>query len=278
MVRAWAPLIALVLGACTAAPAREAAPALPRPQRIVSLNPCTDAILVEVADPAQIAALSSYSSDPAGSSMDLATARRFAAVDGTLEEVIALRPDLVVGSTFVAPTTRAAFGRLGLRYEGFGITPRVADSVAQIRALAALAGHPERGEALIRRIDAALAANAAPAGVPVPAIVWQSGGIVPGADTLISELLARTGFTNAAAAQGMKQADVLGLERMLAAPPKVIFAAGNPVSNEDRMLGHPALASLTQTRRSRIAPSLVWCGGPTIIRAAQHLGAVRRAL
>lgn len=278
MVKAWAPLIALVLGGCTADPAREAAPALPRPQRIVSLNPCTDAILVEVADPAQIAALSSYSSDLAGSSMDLATARRFAAVDGTMEEVIALRPDLVVGSTFVAPTTRSAFRRLGMRFEGFGITPRVADSVVQIRALAALTGHPDRGEALIRRIEAALAANAAPAGPPVPAVVWQSGGIVPGSVTLISELLERTGFANAAAAQGMKQADVLGLERMLAAPPRVILAAGNPASNEDRMLGHPALASLKQTRHSRIPPSLVWCGGPTIIRAAQHLGAVRRAL
>jgi iron complex transport system substrate-binding protein len=62
-----APLIALALGACTPAPAREAA----HPS-VVSLNPCTDAILAEVADPAQIAGLSSYSSDPAASSMDLA--------------------------------------------------------------------------------------------------------------------------------------------------------------------------------------------------------------
>lgn len=278
MVKGWASLIALALAGCTAAPAREAAPAPAAPQRIVSLNPCTDAILAEVADPAQIAALSSYSSDPAGSSMDLALARRFPAVDGTMEEVIALRPDLVVGSTFISPAARAAYARLGLRYEGFGITPRVADSIAQIRTLAALTGHPERGEALVARIEAALAANKAPPGAPVAAVVWQSGGIVPGADTLISELLTRTGFVNAAAAQGMHQADVLGLERMLAAPPRVIFAAGNPASNEDRMLGHPALDSLKDTRKARIAPALLWCGGPTIVRAAQHLGAVRRSL
>jgi iron complex transport system substrate-binding protein len=278
MVKGWASLIALALAGCTAAPAREAAPVRPAPQRIVSLNPCTDAILAEVADPAQIAALSSYSSDPAGSSMDLALARRFPAVDGTMEEVIALRPDLVVGSTFISPAARSAYARLGLRYEGFGITPRVADSVAQIREIAALTGHPERGEALVRRIEATLAANAAPAGAAVPAVVWQSGGIVPGADTLISELLARTGFVNAAAAQGMHQADVLGLERMLAAPPRVIFAAGNPAANEDRMLAHPALGSLKQTRRVPISPALLWCGGPTIMRAAEHLGQVRRGL
>ena len=72
-----APLCALVLAACAPAPAREAAPAQPS---IVSLNPCTDAVLVEVADPVQILALSSYSSDPNASSMDLAVARRFPAV------------------------------------------------------------------------------------------------------------------------------------------------------------------------------------------------------
>jgi iron complex transport system substrate-binding protein len=275
MGRIFAAFAPLLLAACTQAPAREAAPGAPR---IVSLNPCTDAVLVEVADPQQILALSSYSSDPASSSMDLITARRFPAVNGTVEEVIALQPDLVLGSTFDAPATRDAFARLGFRFEGFGINPDVADSVAQIRRIAALAGHPERGEGLVRRIETALAANAAPSGPPVTAIVWQSSGIVPGQNTLISELLARTGFVNAAAAKGMGQADVLPLEQMLADPPRLILAAGNPQSNEDRMLGHPALAVLTQTRLERYDSALLWCGGPTIVRAAQRLGAVRRSL
>ncbi len=270
-----APLCVLVLAACAAAPAREAAPAGPR---IVSLNPCTDAVLVEVADPAQILALSSYSSDPASSSMDLAIARRFRAVDGTVEEVIALQPDLVLGSTFVAPTTRSAFARLGFLYESFGINPSVADSLAQIRTIAALAGHPQRGEALVLRIEAALAANAPPRGEPVTAVVWQSSGIVPGKDTLISELLTRTGFVNAAAAKGLRQADVLPLEVMLADPPQLILAAGNPESNEDRMLAHPALAALKDTRLERYDSSLLWCGGPTIVQAAERLGDIRRGL
>jgi iron complex transport system substrate-binding protein len=271
-----AGLVLLVLAGCSAVPAREAAPvALPR---IVSLNPCTDAVLVEIADPGQILALSSYSSDPASSSMDLEVARRFPAVDGTVEEVIALQPDLVLGSTFVAPATRDAFARLGFHYEGFGINPNVADSLAQIRAIAALAGKPERGEALIGRIEAALATNAAPRGAPVTAVVWQSSGIVPGKDTLISELLTRTGFVNAAAAKGMGQADVLPLELMLADPPRLILAAGNPESNEDRMLAHPALAALKDTRLERYDSSLLWCGGPTIVRAAQRLGEVRRSM
>ena len=272
MIR-WAPLIALALTACAAAPAREAVPTT-----IVSLNPCTDAILAEVADPAQIAALSSYSSDPAASSMDLAKARRFRSVSGSAEEVAALRPALVIGSTFTAPAARAAFARMGLRFAAFGAASTVEESKAQVREIAALAGHPERGALLNAQIDAALAQAAPPAGPLVPAIVWQSGGMVPGQGTLIADLMARTGFSNASALRGLNQAALLPLEQMLAAPPRVIFTAGNPLANEDRMLAHPALRTLTGTVRAKLNPALLWCGGPSIPRTVARLAEVRRAL
>ena len=154
MVRRLAVLAALGLAACSATPAREAARTRPT---LVSLNPCTDAILAEVADADQILAISAYSHDPASSSMDLAAARRFAATGGSVEEVLALRPDVVVGSTFMSPATSTALRRLGFRLEQVGIAPSVAESEAQVRSLAALAGHPERGEALVARIEASLA-------------------------------------------------------------------------------------------------------------------------
>ncbi len=280
MVRRLAPLLLLAVVACTAAPAQEAGPVIPSgaAPTIVSLNPCTDAILAEVAEPQQILAISAYSHDPLASSMDLATARRFKAVSGTVEEVLALRPDLVIGSTFTSPATVQAIARLGLRLEQFGMAGNVEESEDQVRRLAALAGHPARGEALIARIRAALQANRAPVGAAIPALVWQSGGIVPGDTTLIADMLRRTGFANAAAARGLGQADMLPLEQVVADPPRVIFAASHGAGNEDRMLAHPALARLHGTQRATLDPSLLWCGGPTIIRAAQRLGEVRRTI
>ncbi len=242
------------------------------------MNPCTDAILAEVADPQQILALSAYSRDPASSSMDVAVARRFGMVHGTAEELAVLRPDVVVSGNFVSPATAAALGKMGLRLEQVPIAATVEASKAQVRQLAAMAGHPARGEALVARIDAALAQAAPPPGAPISTVVWQSGGMVPGRDTLISDLLSRTGFANAAAARGMKQADLLPLEAMLAAPPQLILTAGSAAADEDRLLRHPALAGLSQTRRAPLDPSLLWCGGPTIIRAAKRLGEVRRSM
>ncbi len=246
---------------------------------IISLNPCSDAILVEVADPGQILGISHFSHDPASSSMDLAKASRFRAVSGSAEEALALRPDLIVGDDFVPGATRAAYRDLGLTLVQIPIVASVAQGKAQVMELARLAGHPERGRALNARIDAALAkATPSPGSPPIPAVVWQSGGIVPGGDTLIADLLRRTGFVLLSAERGMRQAQTLPLEALLADPPRVILAAGDPRSGEDRMLAHPALEALKDTRREAFDRSLLWCGGPSILRAADRLARVRASL
>ncbi|MBL8657976.1 MAG: ABC transporter substrate-binding protein [Altererythrobacter sp.] len=259
-------LLALVLAGCASPP-----PPVPRGQHptIVSLNPCTDAILAEVADPAQILAISHYSHDPRASSMDPATARRFRPTGGTAEEVVALAPDLVIGSTFMDPATLAALGELGLRVETFSSPATVDDSVAQVRALAALAGHPERGEALARRIEAAAALRP---GASVEAALWQGGGIVPGRGTLVSDLMRRAGLASYGEARGMAQGDYLPLERLAADPPRLLLVAG-----EDRGQRHPILARIPGLAVARFEPRLFYCGGPSIPAAMERLRAVRAA-
>ena len=246
---------------------------------IVSLNPCTDAILAEVADPAQILAISHYSKDPRSSSMDARLASALPATRGTVEEVLALKPDLILGSTFIDPATASAYKRLGLRLETLGMASTIEASRDQIRQVARLSGHPDRGEALIARIDSALAAAAPPPGTrPIPTVVWQSGGMVPGDGTLIADLLRRTGYVNFAAARGLGQADLLPLERMLADPPELILVAGQTAETgkgDDRVLSHPALKALKTTQRATLNPKLLYCGGPTLIAAAERLAEVR---
>ena len=179
-MRGWALVAGLVLASCAQAPASDAPRQHPA---IVSLNPCSDAVLAEVADPGQVLAISHYSHNPASSSMDPAKARQFRAVSGSLEEVLALRPDLVIADRFLPPATVDALRRQGIALAQLPIAASVEESKAQVQRLADLAGLRERGAALNARIDAALARATPPAGTtPLAAVVWQSGGIVPGPD------------------------------------------------------------------------------------------------
>src|SRR5258707_6121245 len=82
------------------APAQAAA--LPR---IVSMNVCTDQLLLPLADPEQILGLSRYSRD-AWQSWAAGEARRFPLLSGGAEDVLMVRPDIVVASLFDKRSTR----------------------------------------------------------------------------------------------------------------------------------------------------------------------------
>jgi iron complex transport system substrate-binding protein len=247
------------------------APASEHPT-IVSLNPCTDAILAEVTAPGQLLTISRYSRDPRGTSMPLGEAARYRTTGGTVEEVLALRPDLVVAGAFLDPAAARAFARLGVRVETVGLAATVAESEAQVRRLAALAGEPAKGEALVARIDRAVVAAHRP-GPRVPALVWQEGGLVPGPHTLVAELLGNSALASQSAARGLGQGAYLPLEEVLADPPRLIVAAG-----DERMQRHPALRRLPGVRYASLEPNVLYCGGPTIPRLAARLAELRDAM
>ncbi len=254
-----------------------AAPLAAAPVRVVSVNPCVDAILVEVADASQIAGISHYSQDPRATSMDLATAARFTATSGTAEEIVALAPDLVLSGSHVAPATSAALRRMGVPIVEIGIAETIAASRAQVRTIAAAVGQQARGEALVARIDAAVAAAHAP-GPPLPALIWAGGGLVPGSATLADDLLRTSGFRNMSRDYGLQKWDVLPLEKLVASRPRVLLTTG-AAAGEDRMLGHPVLRPLAaQVAVRRFPERLLNCGGPTIIAALNQLAAVRKTL
>lgn len=238
---------------------------------IVSLNPCIDAILVEVAAPDQVLALSHYSRDPASSSIPQAVAARYDVTGGTAEEVIALQPDVVLASTFLPQPTRNALERAGLRVETFGSPTSVAASIAQVRAVVAVAGRGLEGEWLVRDIEQA--AEPVARSRPIPTLLWQPGEIVPGDTTLVAEMLRRKGFANHAAAIGMGQADFAALETVLANPPELLLVAGDSAGQR-----HPLLAGLGQTQVEHVEPRLLYCGGRTIMGLGMRLDAIRARL
>lgn len=263
---------ALALGLGGAANAR----ALPR---VVSLNPCLDVVLVHVADRAQILGLSHYARDAQQSTI-AAVARTYPITYESAEEVIALRPDVVLSAAHSSPATRAALKRLNIRTELFKVPNSWVENQAQIRRIADAVGHPQRGEALIARVEAAMARGAPRPGTrPVTALVFQPNGFAAGHGTLVDEMMRRAGFENVAERYGLRKWGNVSLERLLDDPPEVLLAGQarpNAPTWAERILEHPALAAVAPRMARAVFPErLLYCGGPVLIQTAAVLATAR---
>ena len=252
------------------------------PKRIVSINPCADALLMQLADEQQIVSVSHYSHDKRATSIPLRQALKFPATSGTAEEILAMRPDLVVAGSHVALPTAKALERLGIPLVRLSIPQSVDESQHQIAELAKIVGASQRGAKLNKAITNAFA-NAKPADKKlVPALIWRSGGLVPGDGTLPDELLRRTGFENVSKSYGLKQWDILPLEHLVARPPRLLFSntgGDKEASQRDRMLSHPVLKRLSRRITISDYPArLLHCAGPTLIEAVTFLSTARRKL
>ena len=261
---------ALAVASLWMAPAQAAG--LPR---IASMNVCTDQLLVSLADPGQILGLSRFSRD-AWQSFVADDARRYPALSGGAEDILVLKPDIVVASLFDKRSTRELLKQNGLRLVELAV-PRNLDEVkAQIRQMGEITGHRDRAAAAIARLDAALArARQAGAERHYSVLPLSRRGFVAGSDSLISSLLTETGLFNAADDLGVGSGGFASLEAIVSLRPDflVVSEAGDRAEDEGRaFLLHPALERFYPSQRRILIPErLTVCGGVMLADALDLL-------
>jgi len=251
------------------------APAAAAPPRIVSMNVCADQLLIPLADPEQILGLSRYSRD-AWQSFAADDARRYPILSGGAEDVLVLRPDIVVAGLFDKRSTRELLKAKGLRLAEFSV-PRNLDEVkAQIRQMGDLVGHPERADAQIARLDDAVArARQAVVRKAYRVLLLARRGWVTGTDSLLSSLLAETGLVNAAGDLGIGFGGFAPLETIVNLKPDLIVVSDASDRAEDdgrAFLLHPALERFYPPSRRIVIPDrLTVCGGVMLADALDRL-------
>jgi iron complex transport system substrate-binding protein len=250
-----------------------------RPERIVSMNLCLDSVLVELVPHQHILALSQYSRDPWRSTI-AAIAQKLPYTNETAEEVVALKPDLVITSRHSAIATRNALRRVGIRFELFGVPRSVEESIAQIRELAALLQRQDQGDALIARIEAAIErSRPAPGARVLTAAIYQPGGLTSGDATVIGELMRIAGIENVAERYGIRNYRPLPLEALVSQPPDILLVGdttyGAP-THAERVVHHPALRALeSRMSRESLPARLLYCSGPAMIDSLDALVVAR---
>jgi iron complex transport system substrate-binding protein len=244
------------------------------PPRVVSFNLCADQLVVALADPGQIAGLSPYATDR-WLSVVADKAHAFRRLDWQAEATIPLRPDLVLTGPNDRSATRRMLASQGLRVVEISFVIDLESARAQIRAMAALLGHPDRGEALVADLDRARARLAAVARKDgQTALVVERGGYMQGPQSLAAMLLAEAGFKpppGAPAGYG----GFISLERFLMLKPDYVLLRDPPHAATDQgsmFLVHPALqALLPPERRIALPTRYTMCGGPSLVAAFDYL-------
>lgn len=275
--RWWAGLVAVA--ACAAVPVSVEAEA---PKRIVSLNLCSDQILLDLVPRERIAALSFLAPDPT-MSVEPQRAEGLPIVRGEAEEVLALNPDLVLTGAYSTPATQDLLRRLGVPVVAVPLASSFAEIRDVVRVIAKAAGEEARGEDMIRIFDARLAEARAPEGATPPtALAYQVNSLASGPGSLLDEMLTAAGFRNYTAGRALGPGGRLPLETMVMDPPDVLVFANAPDDFRTVLgdnLRHPAVRFVTDHRRSMHLPMPLWlCGTQHTAEAVARLAAVRASL
>lgn len=251
------------------------------PARIVSLNVCTDQILIDLVPPERIAGLSWLAADPTLSAI-AQRAGRFPGVRDNAEEVLALDPDLVIAQEYSATATVSLLRRLGRQVL---MVPTATDFEGirrAVRSIAAAVGEPRRGEAVVERFDARLANVKVPAGRRPTALAYEVSSLAAGPSTLLDAAMTVAGFDNLARVEVLGPAGRLPLETLVASPPDLLILANGPEefrSVAADNLRHPALRRLLHARANLHIAMPEWlCGTPEVAGAVEKLAAARAGL
>src|SRR5215470_2788815 len=193
------PAVGVIVAALSAAGLALAADHVSKPQRIVSMNLCTDEMVLRLADRRNIASITWKAQEPDQSNV-VQLAQGIPINHGLAEEVIPLKPDLVLAGIYTTRPTVALLKRVGIRSVDTDVTRSFDDVRQQYREVAALLGEQERGEKIIAEMDSNLArlARERPS-VPPTAIVLHANNYTFGPGSLIDDVLTHAGLENVAA-------------------------------------------------------------------------------
>jgi iron complex transport system substrate-binding protein len=247
------------------------------PGHVMSLSMCTDDLLLELLPPERIASVTYYSRDPSISQL-WPLAAKVPINFGTIEEVLAQKPDLVLAGSYTTPAARMLLRKLNMPLLEVAPASDFDEIRAATRRVAHALGRDAVGEALIAKMDATLRElDATKPPLTIRVAAWGEGGSIPGKGTLFDSILREAGGVNVARSEGGAY-ESFDIEQLLFAHPDVLAYARNvtdtPGLNTD-LARHPLIRKLYAGRTVTYPGALYSCG---VVESANAAAALRVSL
>lgn len=236
--------------------------------RVVSQTVGTDELLLAVAAPEQIAALSHLGRDPVFSGVARAAAAFPAIGQGDAETILRYRPTLVLFSDYSRAELVEQVRRAGVPVLVFDRYLTLEDAYSNLRRLAAALDDPaarERAEAVIADCQARLAdlQRRLKDATPVRVIAPSTYGVIAGTGTTFQDICNYVGAENLATTLGrLKGHDIPPGEAMLQWPIDMVVLGGASLDEAlAPYLKLPPYAHMPAVRRRRVALLDAWALG-----------------
>lgn len=220
------------------APPQNAAAPASGPQRIISICMQGDQLLLEMVPRERIVALSALAADP-DTSAHWEAARGLTTTRGNAEELIRLKPDLVLVSPTSPLLTVAILKRLSVRVLELGIPTDFGELRDQIRLAGRSLGEEARAEEIVSTMDARLErlkVGRPPVAMRPTALFYFQDRFTPGFHTFPNAILEVAGFRNLASTLGAGEGASASLESIIMARPQYLiltrFREGSPTDTQ----------------------------------------------
>ena len=246
------------------------------PQRVVSMNLCTDQLALLLAKPGQLISVSYLSHVPKHSSL-YQLARQYPANKGVAEEIFALKADLVLAGAFSRRETVTMLKRLNHHVEVFQPSYSLADIRKNIILMGKVLGAESKSQSLVDAFDAKIVAiKKQYADSPKREIgSFGANNYVRGSNTLEQDVIEAAGLLHYGSRHGLVGGGYVSLETIVADPPEYLLLdehwSDSPALAYEN-LQHPALQRVIQQNKQITLPQKHWiCGTPFITEAIQQL-------
>jgi len=231
-------------------------------KRIISLDICSDWMLISYADRSQILALSPLLNDYPVEWVK----GDWPTHDGSLEQILELDPDLVITGEFNVLTLRTRLIELGKNVEILTLPKSLNSLKNTMQQFLNLVGSTEEVPDLPGLIE--LEADAP------RLLLLGANGIGTGTDTLEHEILLRAGWRNYLSESGYGKLD---LEQLIVDPPDAVsWSAPASAALANMFSEHSAFKKLMQDKMSQNMAYGQWqCSGPWTWQQIQQLTTLR---
>ncbi len=248
-------------------------------QRIASINLCADEMLLRLKDKSFIVSVSMLAKDNAISNI----ADKITGIPvnhGLAEEIVGLKPDLVLAGQYTARQSLHMLRHVGLPVIILKEPTTLEGVKIHILDVAQQLGEEEQGKAIISQMESKLASVILPAIRPT-ALILKPNGVTSGKGSLSDDILLHAGFRNLADELGIATFGQVPLELIVKAKPNFIIIdreyADRP-ARADEFLSHPALRALKNTKFIQVSAKLWTCACPENADAVVLLSKARQGL